>query len=92
MTYRSTMDIDVVERFPWSISFITHGAIVRHEKVKTVKIDGKSPQDADYPYHQTFYFITKGNPAGAAKALIDFTLSEKGIRIMKSKGMLPILP
>jgi len=91
MTYRSTMAIDVVEHFPWSISAIAQGAAVDHKAVKVLKIDGRLPRDSDYPYQQIFYFITKGEPAGPAKALIDFVFSEKGIEIIKKKGMVPVL-
>ena len=48
-----------------------------------MKIDGRLPRDNNYPYSQIFYFITKGEPAGPAKALIDFALSKIGIEIIK---------
>jgi len=89
-TYRSIVDMDVVERFSWAISFITKGATVGHEALKKLKIDGLLPEDKNYPYYQTFYFITKGEPAGPAKALIDFALSEKGKALMTAKGMLQV--
>jgi len=91
MTYRSTMAIDVVEHFPWAISAIAQGAAVDNKAVKVLSIDGRLPRDSDYPYQQIFYFITKGKPTGPAKALIDFVLSEKGIEIIKKKGMVPVL-
>ena len=91
MTYRSTMAIDVVEHFPWSISAIAQGAAVDHKAVKVLKIDGRLPRDSDYPYQQTFYFITKGEPTGPAKALIDFVFSDKGVGIIKKRGMVPVL-
>ena len=87
-TYRSVRDMDVVERFPWAISFITQGATVGHGALKKLKIDGLLPQDKGYPYYQTFYFVTQGEPAGAVKALIDFVLSEKSAALMTKKGML----
>lgn len=89
-TYLSTMDMDVVERFPWAISFITQGATVGHAALKKLKIDGRLPEDKDYPYYQTFYFVTRGEPAGPAKALIDFALSEKVKALMTAKGMLQV--
>ena len=90
MTYRSTMAIDVVEHFPWAISAIAQGAAVDHKAVKVLKIDGRLPRDSDYPYQQIFYFITKGEPTGPAKALIDFVFSDKGVEIIKKRGMVPV--
>ena len=91
MTYRSTMAIDVVEHFPWSISAIAQGAAVDNKAVKVLKIDGRLPRDNNYPYSQIFYFITKGEPKGPAKALIDFVFSDKGLEIIKKRGMAPVL-
>ena len=90
-SYKSTMGIKAVERFPYAISFITQGTVVDNPEVKTLTIAGKSPRDADYPYFQTFYYITKAKPAGAAKKFIEFTRSDAGIAIMKEKGIVPIL-
>jgi hypothetical protein len=47
-----------------------------------------TPEDKDYPYYQTFYFGTRGEPAGLVKALIDFALSGKSAALMTKKGML----
>ena len=90
MTYRSTMAIDVVEHFPWAISAIAQGAEVDNKAVKVLKIDGRLPRDINYPYSQIFYFITKGAPAGPAKALIDFVFSDQGLEIIKKRGMVPV--
>ena len=91
MAYKSTMVIETMKRFPLgAISFIAQGAVAKHPEIKTIRIDGLSPRDKDYPYYQIFSFVTKGEPKGPAKAFIDFALSEKGIAIMKGRGMLPI--
>jgi len=91
MTYRSTMAIDAIRYFPCgAISFISQGAVIKHAELKALKIDGISPVDPNYPYQQIFYFVTKGEPAGAAKKYIDFAFSDKGIAIIKQKGMVPI--
>ena len=92
MTNRSTTALEVVKRFPAAISFVTHGAIGKAGGVKTVKVNGLSPKDKGYPYFQEFSFVSKGKPAGAAKAFIDFALSEKGKEIIEKRGMIPIGP
>lgn len=91
MAYESTMAIEAVKHFPCgAISFISQGAAVHHKDIKALKVDGKSPSDKGYPYFQTFYYITKGEPAGHVKAFIDFTFSQKGGEIIKHNGMLPL--
>lgn len=90
MTYRSTNVVKLVTHIPWSISFTTQGAHTVNEAVKIIQIDGKTPGDPTYPYYQIFSFVTKGQPVGAAKKLIDFTFSEKGRSVMKKNGMEPI--
>lgn len=90
MSYQSTKVIEAVRNIPWSISFIAQGAVYNVTNIKKIFIDNLAPKDAGYPYFQTFYFVTKGNPSGKAKQFIDFCLSDPGIEIMKQKGMTPI--
>ena len=88
MTFKSTMAIQVVERFPDAISFIARG-VASHEGVKTLKIDGLHPKDGGYPYCQVFSFVTKGRPSGAVKQFVDDVLSGEGKEIMAKEGMTP---
>jgi phosphate transport system substrate-binding protein len=90
MAYRSTDVVKLIHRIPWSISFITQGAHTVDQAVKIIQIDGKSPGDSDYPYHQIFSFVTKGNPTAAAKKLVDFAFSENGRSIMLKNGLQPL--
>ncbi len=88
MTFKSTMVVQVVERFPNAISFIAQG-VADHEGVKTLKIDGLAPEDSGYPYYQIFSFVTKGKPSGAVKQFVDDVLSGEGKKIMVKEGMTP---
>ena len=91
MAYDSTMVIEAVKYFPCgSVSFISQGAAVRHKELITLKIDGLSPTDKDYPYFQEFYYVTKGEPTGNVKKFIDFTFSVEGKKIIEQYGMIPI--
>lgn len=92
MTYQSTTDIQVIEKFPWSISFIARGAMIENKGVKVLKIDGLSPGDPQYPYYQMFSFVTHGEPSGPAKAFVDFVFSIEVQNIIRRKGMVPIAP
>ena len=89
MSYKSTMVVDAVKRYPWSISFITQGAAT-HGGVKILKVDGLAPGDRDYPYHQEFHFITRSQPSGPVKAFIDHAMSQDGERLLKEHGMIPM--
>ncbi|GBC60029.1 phosphate ABC transporter substrate-binding prot ein [Desulfonema ishimotonii] len=82
--------IDAVRRFSGAISFITYGGVAHNKEIRTVGIDGISPQAEAYPYPQTFYFVVKGQPTGSVKAFVDFAFSEKGRKIIREKGMIPI--
>lgn len=89
-THRSTMVIEVVGRFPYSISFIAHGAAEQYQKdIRISKVNGLAPGDQGYPYYQVLSFVTKGAPAGAAKRFIDFALSDQGKKTMTRRGMVP---
>ena len=90
MAYRSTDVVTLVHRIPWSVSFITQGANTVDEAIRIIQIDGKAPGDPDYPYHQTFSFVTKGQPTGTAKKLVDFVFSDRMGAIMKKNGMQPL--
>ena len=91
MAYDSTMVIEAVKHFPCgAVSFISQGAAMHHKELKTLKIEGLSPSAEDYPYYQTFYFITKKEPEGNLKKFIDFAYSEEGAKIIRKNGMMPI--
>jgi phosphate transport system substrate-binding protein len=90
MSYISTAAVDAAQRVPYSISFIGQGVIAGQPGVKTLKIDGRAPGGAGYPYSQVFSFAVEGNPAGLAQKFIDFTFSEEGQAIVRKKNMTPI--
>jgi phosphate transport system substrate-binding protein len=90
MTEKSTAVIDIIEKFPASISFISRGATIDDEKVKALKIDGLSPGEPEYPLYQIFSYVTKGEPSGPVKAFVDFAFSTEAQDLIRKKGMLPI--
>ena len=91
MAYNSTMVLEAIKYFPCgAVSFISRGAAVRHPEIKIIQINGLSPTDHNYPYHQIFYYVTKGEPEGNLKKFIDYTYSEEGARIISKYGMIPI--
>lgn len=91
MTYCATTSLDGVTYIPGAISFISQGAAAKSGELKTLKIDGRSPDDVAYPFYQDFRFVTKGKPQGKVRRLIDFAMSDLGIGFMKEKGMRPLV-
>lgn len=90
MANLSAMVIKAVGRVPSTISFTTKGATVGKSGIKILKIDGRSCQDNDYPYSQTFSFVSAGKPAGLVKKFIDFSFSPEGIALLERRGITPI--
>ena len=70
-------------------------AYVKAEGIKVVPIDGVLPtvesvQKKTYPYARPTFFYTNGEPAGLAKAFVEFTLSAAGQKIVAGAGFVPI--
>jgi len=87
MAYRSDMVVEAARRIPFVISFVTKAAVAGDPAVKILKIDGISPDSSAYPYYEVFSFVTKGDPAGARKAFIDFIMTGKGKTLLEKKGI-----
>jgi phosphate transport system substrate-binding protein len=63
--------------------------------VKVVPIDGASPSKESvlaksYPYARPTFFYTNGEPTGAVKEFIDFTVGPEGQKIVEQVGFVPI--
>lgn len=78
---------------PKAIGFISLSKV--DSKVKALAIDGQQPttenikKDA-YKLYRPFYYITKGESHGLAKAFIDFVLSPDGQKLMVKEGAISI--
>lgn len=70
-------------------------AYTKAKGIKVVSIDGAMPsvesvQNKTYPYARPTFYYTNGEPAGLAKAFIDFTLGAAGQKIVAEVGFVPI--
>ena len=66
-----------------------------NEDTKLLSIDGVYPsveniQNGTYPFIGDFYAVTKGQPTGNTKLLIDFILSPQGQELIEKTGYSPI--
>ena len=75
-----------------ALGYLSHGLL--NDKVRAVPVDGASctPEAiaaGTYKLVRPVYLLTKGPPAGAVKAFIDYVLSEDGQATIKRDGLLP---
>jgi len=84
---------EIVAHDPQSIGFISLGLV--NEQVRALALDGVEGSEASiragrYKLVRPFLFVTKGEPTGAAKAFIDFVLSDEGQALVKKEGLIPV--
>lgn len=65
--------------------------LVQEKKVKMLKIDGVAPtaenvRNGTYPFVETAYAMTRGEPTGDAKKFVDFLVSPAGRELMTRIG------
>ena len=81
-----------------AIGYVGLGYAGREEKVLEVAKAPEGPftapsietvQDKSYPIARALYFLTRGQPAGAAKDFIDFVLSAEGQEIVRTLDFVP---
>lgn len=70
-------------------------AYTKASGVKVVSIDGATPSKESvlgkkYPYARPTFYYTNGEPIGAAKQFVDFTVSDAGQKIVEQVGFVPI--
>jgi phosphate transport system substrate-binding protein len=83
-----------VGRNPAGIGYVGM-AYTKAGGIKVASIDGATPstqsvQNHSYPYWRPTFYYTNGEPAGVAKAFLDFTVSAAGQKIVNQVGFVPI--
>jgi phosphate transport system substrate-binding protein len=76
-----------------AIAYLSIGGIPKEARV--IKIDGVGPtpeniKNGKYLLSRVPLLVTKGEPAGEAKQLIDFILSPEGQKIVERMGYIPL--
>lgn len=81
-----------------SISYLAMSYLVegKDTSLKIITIDGAEPTTDDvangsYPFWSYEYMVTKGKPKGAAKAYIDFLVSEEFAEKVDQMGYIPMV-
>lgn len=70
-------------------------AYIKAKGIKVVPVDGAMPSvesvhNKSYPYARPTFYYTNGEPAGLAKAFVEFTLSPAAQKIAAEVGFVPI--
>lgn len=91
MTASSTDAFSVARRYPGGLSFVNKGATHgKPEGAKVLKVNGLSPNDPAYPYYEVFSIVTRGEPSGPVKALLEFAKSKEVVELMKELNIIPV--
>lgn len=88
---RSSAAVEAVNHIPGGLSFATRSVVAQYDNVKHFTIDGMDPGNPDYPYMQTFSFITRGQPSGVVREVLNYSLSEKARQHRKRLGLIPLI-
>jgi len=83
---------EVVATDPYAVGFISLGVV--DAKVKALSVDGSAPKVENikagkYRMVRPFLYLTVGEPEGAARLFIAYTLSKDGQSILKKEGLIP---
>jgi phosphate transport system substrate-binding protein len=70
-------------------------AYMKASGIKVLTVDGAAPtqtsvRDKSWPYARPTFYYTNGEPAGLAKAFVEFTLSSAGQKIVAEVGFVPV--
>jgi len=84
---------EVVATDPYAIGYISLGIVDRSVKALTIEHMAPTVQNITqhkYSMVRPFLYLTRGEPAGAAKIFIDFVLSKEGQNILRKEGLVPV--
>lgn len=88
-----------IKKFPVGIGWLSNASLKGKKTVRTLSINNKGKsvsisqstlENGQYPYKQTMYFYTMGQPKGDIKKFIDYMKGSKGAAIIKQAGFYPI--
>jgi phosphate transport system substrate-binding protein len=78
-----------VESDPNAIAYLSLG-VARAAGLGVLALDGRQPEDPDYPLRRAFSFVTRGPAAGEAAAFIRFARSRAGQQVITEEGLVPV--
>jgi phosphate transport system substrate-binding protein len=60
------------------ISYATYAQVVNQQTIRTVAINGLTPEAENYPYQRTLYYVYQNPPTPEVKAFLGYALSPEG--------------
>jgi len=83
---------EIIARDPGSIGYISLGLV--DERVKALAVDGakasrRQIMDGKYQLVRPFLFLSREEPAGAARDFLDFIMGPGGQELLSSEGLMP---
>jgi phosphate transport system substrate-binding protein len=84
---------EIVASDPAAVGYISAGLV--DERVHGLSLDDVAPAEQNvrsgaYPVGRRFLFLTKGTACGAARAFVDFVLSEPGQQSLAEEGLVRV--
>ena len=67
------------------ISYATYAQVANQQTVRTVAIDGLTPEASNYPYQRILYYAYQQPPSEKVKAFLGHTLSSQGQRAISGQ-------
>ena len=86
---------EIVASDPDALGYISLGLVDR--RVRAVAVDGVLPTHETimgkrYAVVRPFLFLTREEPAGAARSFMDYVTGAEGQRLLGLEGLIPVLP
>ena len=60
------------------IGYATYSQVVNQQTVRTVAVDGLTPEASNYPYQRTLYYVYKQPASPQVQAFLGYVTSDKG--------------
>jgi phosphate transport system substrate-binding protein len=95
----NTESVAAAQSHPGSLAYCSAGAaeavIAKGAPIHILSLDGvvgstATIRDGTYPLRRPLLLLTKGAPAGTAKAVIDFMVSPAGQKLVADAGYIPV--
>ena len=73
------------------ISYATYAQVANQRTVRTVAVDGLTPEAANYPYQRTLYYAYRQPPSPQVQAFLGYMSSPLGQQIISSVNAASVL-
>ncbi|HAC62981.1 MAG TPA: porin [Cyanothece sp. UBA12306] len=66
------------------ISYATYSQVANQQTVRTLPINGLTPESTSYPYQRSLYYVYKQPPSEAVKAFVGYATSPVGQQLIRN--------